>query len=65
MGQRAEHLDGRRLPRSVRTKERENLSLAHREVDAVDGSQLAVALGQAANVDRNGARGLLCEFGAT
>ena len=56
MGQGAEHLDGRRLSRTVRTEEGEDLPLGHREVDTVDGGQVAVALGQATDIDRRRSR---------
>ena len=51
-GQRAEDLDGRRLPRAVRAEEAERLPGGHLEVDAADGLDLAVVLGQAGDRDR-------------
>ena len=44
-------LDRRRLAGAVRPEERENLPCAHREVDAVDGFDVAVGLLQTSDVD--------------
>src|SRR4051812_41719559 len=49
--QRREHPQHRRLAGTVRTEDAEDLALAHLEVDAVDGPQVAEGLHQAACLD--------------
>ena len=49
--QRREHPQHRRLAGAVRAEDAEDLALAHLEVDAVDGAQVAEGLHQAACLD--------------
>ena len=51
LAQPLEDLDGRGLARTVRAEQAEDLALRDVEVDAVDGLDVAVALGQAADAD--------------
>src|SRR2546421_8485342 len=44
--ERREQADRGRLPRAVRSKEAEDLALAHLEIEGVDGGELLEALGQ-------------------
>ena len=50
--QATEHANGRGLARAVRPEETVDVRARHREVDVVDGDQLAELLGQAARADR-------------
>ena len=64
--QALEDLDGRRLAGAVRAEQAEDLAAGDLEVDAVDGDEVAVALGQAADADHRivGERGhLTCRRG--
>src|SRR5205823_5128363 len=52
-GQRAQNLDGGGLAGAVGAEETERLPGGHLEVDAADGLDLAVVLGQAGDRDRH------------
>ncbi|EGJ74607.1 putative ABC transporter, ATP-binding subunit [Streptomyces sp. Tu6071] len=49
-------LDGRRLPRPVRSEDAEDLALVHAEGDAVDDAAPPLALAQVTDVDEDGGR---------
>src|SRR5205085_2487062 len=52
LGERAEHVDGGRLPRAVWPEEAEDLARWHRELDAPDRLHVAEVLDQVVDGDR-------------